>query len=217
MVAVVAWVRNIRSRRLAVAAVATFAAAAVASAAALETAQSAEVTDPAGDMLKNNAEPWQDIVRGRIVREGDTFTFSMEMAAPLPADPPVPGGGGWYFWDWGINSDSDLAPAGFPFPKQHAAPHEFLVLLVSDGEEYFAFVVDRRPLTVGQEAVVTPVSCSVDGATIEVFVDADLLDNLTEFEWRIGSQVLNGSLESEGHHRIENVPNDLVWLQWPQN
>ena len=148
IVAVVSWARNVCTRRLAVAALIAFAAAAVASAAALEAALSAEVIDPAGDVLKNNAEPWQDIVRGRIVREGNLFTFSMEMAAALPADPPVPGGGGWYFWDWGINTDSDLAPAGFPFPKQHAAPHEFLVLLVADGEDYFAFVVDRDDLEV---------------------------------------------------------------------
>src|SRR3954454_14626136 len=69
--------------------------------------QSAEVTDPAGDTLRKDAEPWQDIVRGRIVLEGATFTFSMEMAAPLPAEPPAAGGGGWYIWDWGLEVDPE--------------------------------------------------------------------------------------------------------------
>jgi len=178
---------------------------------------SAEVTDPAGDTLRKDAEPWQDIVGGRIDLEGGTFTFSMEMAVPLPVEPPAaPGDLGWYFWDWGLEVDPELVPVGFPFPGNHPAPHEFLVILASDGEEYFAFVVDRRPLLVGQDAVVTPVPCSVDGATIHAFVDADLLDNPAEFGWRVGSQIYHGALGSEGRHRMENVPNEPVWVVWPQ-
>ena len=207
---------RVRNSIAAVVALATGVVVLAAVAAGTGPTQSAEVTDPAGDTLRKDAEPWQDIVRGRIVREGGTFTFSMEMAAPLPAEPPVPGGGGWYIWDWGLEVDPELAPQGFPLPGNQAAPHEFLVILASDGEEYFAFVIDRRPLLVGQDAVVTPVPCSVDGATINAFVDADLLDNPAEFGWRVGSQVLNGALGSEGRHRMENVPNEPVWVPWPQ-
>jgi hypothetical protein len=211
--AVVALVRGSTTRYLTLAVVV---AAAVAGA-AIEAAPSAVVTDPAGDVLKNNAEPWQDIVRGEIVREGNTFIFSMEMAKALPADPPAPSGGGWYFWDWGIDTDPLLAPAGWPFPKSHAAPHEFLVGFASDGKDYFAFVADRRPLAVGLEPVITAVPFIVDGANIEVFVDAVLLDDPVEFGWRIGSHVLNGPLETEGHHRIDGAPNEPGWVAWPQN
>jgi len=208
---------RVRYSILAVAAVALGAVVLAAGDEALGPALSAEVTDPVGDTLKKSAEPWQDIVRGRIVLEGGTFTFSMEMAAPLPAEPPVPEDGGWYFWDWGLEVDPELVPVGWPFPGNHAAPHEFLVILAADGEEYFAFVVDRRPLLLSQDAIVTAVPCSVDGAKINAFVDADLLDNPAEFGWRVGSQVLNGALGSEGHHRMENVPNEPVWVPWPQN
>jgi hypothetical protein len=210
----VARVRGGCTRWLAVAAIAT---AAVAGAAAIEAAQSVEITDPAGDVLRNNAQPWQDIVGGQITREGDTFTFSMEMAAALPAEPEAPSGGGSYFWDWGIEVDPALAPEGWPFPKSFALPHEFLVGFLSDGEEYSAFVTDRRPLLVGQEPIITLVPYSVDGATIEVFVDADLLDNLSAFGWRVGSHVVNGRFETQGHHRIDGAPNAPGWVPWPEN
>src|SRR4051812_18052578 len=95
--------------------------------------QSSEVTDPAGD-AENNAEPWLDILRSRVARGGDTFPFSAKRAGPLPAAPPAaPGGLGWYLWFWGIDVDPDLAPAGYPFPKNHLAPFDFAVVFASDG------------------------------------------------------------------------------------
>ena len=182
----------------------------------IEAAQSSVITDPAGDMLKNNAEPWQDIVWAQVTREGNTFTFSMRMVGELPTDPPeAPGSLGWYFWDWGINTDPALAPAGWPWPKSHATPHEFIVGFGSDGEEYFALVADRRPLVLGGEPIITRVPFRVDGALMQVFVDADLLDNPTEFGWRVGSHSMNAHLETEGHHHFDTAPNEPVWVDWP--
>lgn len=212
---VVSCLRNVRARRLAVAALATFAAAAVAGAAALEATRSGEVTDPAGD-VKNNAPPWQDVRRGRVTREGDTFTFSMDVAAALPADPPAASGGmGWYLWLWGVDSDPDLAAEGWPFPQNKAAPHDFIIVLASDGLEYFAFVADRRPLALGQDAVFSEVPCRVDGATVAVFADADLFDDPAEFMWRCGTMTAHAHFEADGFQIIDM--NDANWVHWPQN
>jgi hypothetical protein len=180
--------------------------------------QSAEVTDPAGD-AKNNAEPWLDILRSRVARGGDTFTFSAKMAGALPADPSgAPGSLGWYLWFWGIDVDPDLAPAGYPFPKNHLAPFEFAVVFASDGEDYFAFVIDRRPLAVGQDAITTPVPFSVDGASINVVVDADLLDDPSEFEWRLGIITDHARFGADGYQSPDRVPdNEAEMLPWPQN
>jgi len=180
--------------------------------------QSAEVTDPAGD-AKNNAGPWLDILRTRVARGGDAFTFSAKMAGALPADPPAaPGGLGWYLWFWGIDVDPDLAPAGYPFPKNHAAPFDFAVVFASDGEDYFAFVIDRRPLAVGQDAITTLVPSGVDGAWIDVFVDADLLDDPSAFLWRLGIVTEHARFGADGYQAPDRVPdNEAEMVPWPQN
>ena len=189
------------------------AAAAVAGAAAIEAAQSAEVTDPAGD-VKNNTEPWQDVLRVGLAREGHTFTFSIEVAEALPEDPPEASGGlGWYLWNWGIDVDPELAPEGWPFPKTHAWPGEFLVSFVSDGEEYFAFLADRRPLAIGGEPIITVVPWRVDGAVIEVLIDAGLLDDPAEFTWSGGTVTFHAHLESEGYQFVD--PLDGGGVPWP--
>ena len=187
-------------------------------AAAAGPKQSAEVTDPAGD-AKNNAEPWQDILLSRVARGGDTFTFSAEMAGALPADPPAAEGGlGWHLWFWGIDVDPDLAPAGYPFPKSHPAPFDFAVVFASDGEDYFAFVIDRRPLALGQDAITTPVPSSVDGASINVFVDADLLDDPSEFGWRMAVITEHARFGADGYQAPDRVPdNEAELVPWPQN
>jgi hypothetical protein len=189
-----------------------------AAAAGAGAVKSAEVTDPAGD-AKNNAPPWQDVLRSRIARDGNRFTFSARMAAALPADPPAaPGGLGWYLWLWGVDVDGELAPAGYPFPNNHPVPFEFLVIFASDGEDYFAFVIDRRPLAVGQDAITTPVPCRVNGASIDVFVDADLLDDPAEFGWRLGIITEHARFGADGYQAPDRVPdNEAELVPWPQD
>jgi hypothetical protein len=190
-------------------------AAVLAGAAAIESAQTVVVTDPAGD-VKNKAEPWQDIVSGRVAREGTTFTLSMEMAGALPAKPPgAPGGLGWYYWEWGIDTDPDLAPDGWPFPDSQGTTHDFMVGFVADGEEYFAFIADRRPMAIGLEPVFTEIPYRVDGARIDVFVDAGLLDDPAEFRWRVGTINFHPHLETHGFQLIDRF--DGGYAHWPQN
>jgi hypothetical protein len=190
-------------------------ASVVAAAAVSDVPQSGEVTDPAGD-VKNGAEPWQDVVRGRIDRAGGTFTFSMTVASALPGDPAAASGGlGWYMWLWGVDSDPDLSAAGWPFPNTQSAPHDFIVAFASDGGDYFAFVADRRPLAVGQEPIITPVPASFDGASVRVVVDADLLDDPADFLWRCGTTTSHAHFESNGFQLVDL--NDANWVAWPQN
>jgi hypothetical protein len=182
--------------------------------AAIEAVQSGEVTDPAGDM-KNNAQPWQDVVGGRIVRDAGTFTFSMRVATALPVDPPAASGGlGWYMWLWGVDTDPDLVPEGWPFPQNKGAAHDFIVALASDGQEYFAFVADRRPLALGQDVVITPVPCRVDGASVQVFADVDLFDDPAEFLWRCGTMTAHAHFEADGF-QVTDL-NDANWVPWPE-
>ena len=140
----------------------------------------------------------------------------MKVAGALPADPPRASGGlGWYMWLWGIDSDPDLSPSGWPFPSGQPAPHEFFVILASDGEQYFAFVGDRRPLAVGGEEIITPVPFRVRGSSIQVFVDADLLDDPTDFLWAFGSVTAHAHLGTEGFEVVDVDDSDFV--PWPQS
>jgi hypothetical protein len=193
----------------------TLAAAALAGAAASQAVLSAEATDPAGD-VKNNDQPWQDILSGKVVRDGNTFTFSMKVAEALPADPPAASGGlGWYMWLWGIDSDPDLVSSGWPFPNGQPAPHEFFVILASDGEQYFAFVGDRRPLADGEDPILTPVPFKIRGSSIQVFVDADVLDDPTDFLWSFGSFTAHAHLGTEGFESVDT--SDPHFRSWPQS
>jgi hypothetical protein len=195
--------------------VVSVAAVVLAGAAAVAAGQRASVVDPAGD-VKNKVEPWLDIVSGAVERRGNTFTFSMRMAAALPADPPAaPGDLGSYYWEWGIDTDPDLAPEGYPFPSTHVATHDFMVLFVSDGEDYFALVVDRRPLVLGQEPIITVVPSRVDGAVMQVFVDAELLDDPAEFQWRLGTAAFHSHLGTEGFQLFDRY--DGGYVPWPSH
>lgn len=204
-----------RIRIWTVAVIATLAAGALAGGAAIQVAKSAANTDPAGDVKKND-QPWQDLVAGRVVRQGDTFTFSLKVTEALPADPPAASGGlGWYLWFWGIDTDPDLSPRGWPFPQNQPGPQDFFVVLASDGDEYFAFVGDRRPLAFGGEEIITSVPFKVRGSSIQVLVDTDLLDNPAEFLWTVGSLTSHSDLGTEGHS-LEDT-NDPAFVPWPQN
>ena len=204
-----------RIRHWTVAVFATLVAAALTGAAAGAGGQSAEHTDPAGDIPKN-APTWQDVLSNQVVLQGNTFTFSMNVAEALPKDPPAASGSlGWYMWGWGINSDPDLSPPGWPFSPNEQGPHEFFVFLVSDGEQYFAFVADRRPLADGEDVIITPVPFRVRGSSIQVFVDAGLLDDPTDFLWSFGSITWHGNFEGESYDVVDTgVPH---FVPWPQN
>jgi hypothetical protein len=190
-------------------------AASLGGAGAFGAPQSAQATDPAGD-VKNNDEPWQDVLSGGVVLQGGTFTFSLKVGAALPADPPKASGGlGWYMWLWGIDSDPDLSPSGWPFPSNQSAPHEFFVILASDGDHYFAFVADRRPLADGEDPIFTPVPFRIRGSSIQVFVDADLLDDPTDFLWSFGTFTAHAHLGTEGFESVD--VSDPHFRPWPQD
>jgi hypothetical protein len=182
--------------------------------AALAAAPTTEVTDPAGD-LKNNVEPWQDIVSGAVVRQGNTLTFSMKLAGALPADPRAASGGlGSYLWIWGVDTDPDVSPAGWPFPSGQTSPADFFVILQSDGEQYFAYVGDRRDLDGDGEPILTPVPFRIRGSSIQVSVDADLLDNPAEFLVWFGSVTSHAHFGSEGFDVVD--ADDAGWVAGPQ-
>ena len=151
------------------------------------TLTSAAVTDPEGDAVasKGNGlkgEAYQDIVNATVSKTGGTFTFTMEVNAPLPPSPVLQPGGVLQEWSWNINT-APTFPKGFPFAPGIAAPLEFSVLVLWDGTNFTASVIDRRPLLVGGDVVITSVPFAITGAQVTVSVDGSLLGNPASFLW----------------------------------
>lgn len=140
------------------------------------------VTDPAGDTLTPVTPAFQDIVEASVTKSGQTFIFGMRLAGPLPQQPPLPPPGvAETWWQWGINTDPTTFPAGFPFIPSISGPPEFMALVKSDGVQYTAFLIDRRPLLTGGDAIVTPILFSIAGSEVTVSVNAKMLGRPERF------------------------------------
>src|SRR3989442_283838 len=138
------------------------------------------VTDPVGDADKT-AQPYQDIVRAEITRQGTNFVFVLTLAAPVPDNPSLPSWADVIVWQFILDPYPTASEAGYPFTKNTTNPLEFFI---QHRVYRFGFVdpldptsaadvlVDRRPLLTGGQATVTPIKVSIDGAQITFVVDA---------------------------------------------
>ena len=163
------------------------------------------VSDPIGD-ANFNAPAFQDVVYVQITEtvDGD-FTLLMEMAGPVPVDPPLPPpGNSEIHWVWNFDLDPDSFPAGYPYLKAKG-PAEFTVYVSWDGTEFAGTAVDRRPLLAGGEAIITPVTFSIDGTIVQADLAQPLIGAVpTSFGWFAGTGDWSGPVgSSEGHHLVD--------------
>jgi len=148
------------------------------------SAQTITVPDPVGD-VNFHAPAFQDIVRGEIEKQGKDFVLRMEMAGPIPIKPPLPPPGtSEIWWLWGFNLDPNTVPHGYPFPPGLGLPlpAEFMVYVAWDGTKFTGNAIDRRPLLTGQDAIVTSVPFSIDGAIVQATL-ASPTDFPASFGW----------------------------------
>ena len=170
----------------------------------------AAVTDPEGDAAASNGnglkgEAYQDIVNATVSKTGVTFVFTMEVNAPLPPSPVLQPGGVLQEWSWNINT-APTFPKGFPFAPGIAAPLEFSVLVLWDGTNFTASVIDRRPLLAGREATIASVPFAITGAQIQVSVDAVLLGNPGSFLWIARTNDWPTHLGTNGVQTLDRSP-----------
>jgi hypothetical protein len=148
------------------------------------SAQTSGIDDPIGD-VNFHAPAFRDIIRGEIQKEGESFFLRMEMAGPIPERPPLtPPGKSEIWWVWGFNLDPTTFPRGYPFPPGEGLPlpAEFMVYVAWDGTKFTGNAIDRRPLLTGQDAIVTPVPFSIDGAIVQATL-ASPSDFPASFGW----------------------------------
>jgi hypothetical protein len=90
----------------------------------------------------------------------------------------------------------DTAPgfvSGYPLPQGWVQPTEFVIQVFYDKTGFHAEFVDRRPTSDGNanaKPIITPLTFSVQGSTIQTQVDASLMDNPSSFGW--GSAAYSG-------------------------
>jgi|SRR5688572_17295026 len=163
------------------------------------------VSDPVGD-ANFNAPAFQDVVFVQFTEtaSGD-FRLLMEMAGPVPVNPPLPPpGSSEIHWVWNFDLDPTTFPAGYPYLKAKG-PAEFTVYVSWDGTEFAGTAVDRRPLLTGGEAIMTPVTFSLDGTTVQADLAYPLVGAVPpSFGWFAGTSAWSGPVGlSEGHHLVD--------------
>lgn len=151
------------------------------------TLRTVTITDNSTD-VKKNTPLWKDVVSA-TVSAGDTsnFTFSFTAAAPIPSPPPLPIANGndvpqleWWFC---IQVNSSFAVSGWPETNGsgHVTPCDYYVVLFYDGSQFAGVVANRTPLLTGGSVVLTPVSFSVQSATVSWSVAPSVIGSPTSF------------------------------------
>jgi len=156
-------------------------------------------TDPAGDTLIKDAPGYMDMVSIQLAERGGMFEFQMSVAAPVPAAPPLPPPATkGISWNWGLDTNPTTFPAGYPLPPGLPGTVEFVITITWDGSAFRAFLVDRRPLLTGGQAVITPLDYTISGTLLQVDVNADAVGNPSSFGWGATTTYSSGPSGSGG-------------------
>jgi hypothetical protein len=188
------------------------------------------VTDAAGDADKA-AQAYQDIVRAEVTKQGTSFVFVLTLAAPMPDNPPLPSWADVLAWEFWLDTDPSAFPVGYPFTKNTANPLEFEIQHrvyrsgftdPLDPTRSSAVLVDRRPLLTGGQAILTPITFSIDGAKLTWVVDAALLGDPATFQWASGTAAAHARDDVKNGYNItgfDSAPDvfqGAPFVTWPQ-
>lgn len=167
------------------------------------------VSDPIGDTTPFHSTPaFQDIVLAQMTKtaSGD-FELHMELAGSVPVTPPLPPpavSGIW--WTWAFDLDPTTTPRGYPLAPGAELWPEFIVYVSWDGTEFAGTAIDRRPLLTGGEAIITPVSFSIDGTIVEAVLTSELIGDVPpSFRWVAGTAARSGPVGSQGYSFVDHA------------
>jgi len=184
------------------------------------------VTDPLGDAslnTKSNVGPgadakvpnYLDVVRAEVTKRGKIFVLTMDVGGVVPSNPGSLGG--TQVWIWGLDTDPTTFPQGEPFSGGQSAPWEFFVDVEWDGAQFKGLLFDRRPVLSGGSELVTPVTFTIVGTEIQLFVPASALGDPSAFAWGAGTVLRHSDthLGTEGFQTLDLAP-DAGLAPWPQ-
>lgn len=161
------------------------------------------VSDPAGDALFK-APGFMDIVAAELSDDGANYVFRMNVAGTIPDAPRVPPPAHASMrWAFSIDSDPTTFPKGTPLPSNQPGPAELFSFVEWDGTAFTAYLVDRRPMLSGSEAIFTPLSFTRSGSEVRVIVPRGLIGTST-FRW--GAVTVYASARmgaNDGYHFVD--------------
>lgn len=170
-------------------------------------------TDQVGDTL-HKAPGYMDMVSVQLAERGGVFEFQMSVAEPIPATPPLPPPATKEIsWRWGLDTDPTRFPAGDPLAPGATGASEFVITIAWDGSAFRAFLLDRRPLLTGGQAVLTPLDYTISGTLLQVDVKASALGDPSSFGWGGVTVYSSGPSGSDGFTFVDTF--SPQYAPWP--
>jgi hypothetical protein len=139
-------------------------------------AASSVVHDPKGDV--GSSPPYLDIVHSKVTEQQgkETLFFMMELAGPIPEEPSELD----LIWPFHLDTNPATSPGGLY--------NEYVIRVRWFNGAFVGQVVDRTPLLTGGAPVITPIPFSIDGRTVKVFAQLEMLGNPSSFGWNAATR-----------------------------
>ena len=177
--------------------------------ASVATASTSQIPDPANDFEPGSpcsgqsCLSSQDILLASLDDQGTQLVFSMTLAEPVGPILAPNNSNKRFVWAWRLDTDPATFPAGHPLPNGQASPFEMFAAIEWDGAQFFAELVDRRPLLTGGEAVITPLTPVFSGNEVSVTVSTSSLGLPSQFRWRAATNNFHNRSESMGQFPVD--------------
>jgi len=139
-------------------------------------AASSVVHDPTGD--SDSPAPYLDIVHAKVTEQQgkETLFFMMKLAGPIPEEPSELD----LIWPFHLDTNPATSPGGLY--------NEYVIRVRWFNGAFVGQVVDRTPLLTGGAPIITPIPFSIDGRTVKVFAQLELLGNPSSFGWNAATR-----------------------------
>ena len=173
--------------------------------------------DPEGDtFLVQGAPDYMDLIRGEVSLQSGIFLFKFEVAGPVPDEPDLEPPGMVISWEWLLDTDPATFPSGFPVPPGFSDRVEFDILVLWDGTQFDAILVDRRPSLFGEEVIVTPIPFNIEGNELSVSVSRRMMDKPKSFVWGGLTAIWSAAVdENFSIHPADAFAGNLAAGTWP--
>jgi len=175
------------------------------------------IEDTRSDALVPDSLPYMDALSADVSKSDDTFEFSFTLAEAVPESFEIPARWDAFLWSFCLDTNPRTVPVGYPFARTTGVPCEFIVAERSNGGPLTGFLIDRRPLLNGDEAITAPIDVTVDGAGIGATVPASRLGDPDRIWWVMATTELKLPLGNDHFLDLDQVPNDSFALpaRWP--
>ena len=130
---------------------------------------------------------------------GRTLAFVFEVAKPIPASFKVPMDFDAAQYSFRLDTDPLSSPGGYPFTSKEPVSCDFILTAVSEGKDWTATLIDRRPLADGGKAQTREIAFFIDDPRTRGWfsVPSASLGDPEKFGWAMSTSLLMLPLPSD--------------------